>query len=98
MLFQFNFCNQGPQTRTLRLETNDGGPAQFNISAVLPGTENAVAGITFEPHEGVAPADVRVTVSSEVVGNLQGSAEFELHIESDAANITQPASIFASVS
>ena len=97
LLFQFNFCNQEPQTRMLRLETNDGGPATFDISAVIPGTSTVVPGITFEPHQGVAPADVRVTVSSEVIGNLQGTAQFETNIVSDAANLPQPASIFANV-
>ena len=97
LLFEFDFCNQEPQTRTIRIDTNDGGPAEFSIRAVLPGTETVVPGITFEPHQGVAPAEVRMTVSAGVIGNTQGTAEFELRIISDAVNLVQPASIFVSV-
>jgi uncharacterized protein (TIGR03437 family) len=96
LLFEFNFCNQEPQTRTLRLETNDGAPAEFFLTATR--ADGTIAtGINFEPHQGVAPADVRVTVSSAAVGALEGSAEFKINIVTDAANIPQPASIFASV-
>jgi uncharacterized protein (TIGR03437 family) len=97
LLFEFDFCSQEPQTRTLRIETSDGGPAEFSIRAVVPGTQISVPGITFEPHQGIAPAEVRMTVSAGVIGNVQGTAEFELSIVSDAVNLTQPASIFVSV-
>lgn len=96
LLFEFNFCNQEPQTRTLRLDTNDGAPAEFFLTATR--ADGSIAtGINFEPHQGVAPADVRVTVSSAAVGALEGSAEFQINIVTNAANIPQPASIFASV-
>jgi len=97
LLFEFDFCSQEPRTRTLRIETSDGGPAEFSIRAVVPGTQISVPGITFEPHQGIAPAEVRMTVSAGVIGNVQGTAEFELSIVSDAVNLTQPASIFVSV-
>lgn len=97
LLFEFDFCNQEPQTRTLRIDTNGGGPAEFSIRAVFPGTQTVIPGVTFEPHQGVAPAEVRMTVSAGVIGNVQGTAEFELSIVSDAVNFTQPASVFVSV-
>ena len=96
LLFQFDFCNEQPQSKTFRLETNDGGPAEFFLTAVRSDGTPA-SGINFEPHQGVAPADIRVTVSSEAVGGLEGSAEFQIVITSNAVNTQQPASIFATV-
>ena len=96
LLFEFNYCNEQPQSKTFRLETNDGAPAEFVLTAVRPDGTPA-SGINFEPHQGVAPADIRVTVGSEAVGALEGSAEFQIIITSNAVNTQQKASIFVSV-
>ena len=71
LLFQFDFCSQGTQTRVLRLESPDGSSASFRLSATdmdgLP-----AFGISFEPSQGQTPAEVQVTVAPSAVGNAQG--------------------------
>ena len=86
LLYQFDFCTREPMTRTIRLENPTGGaPASFSLS-----TEHfrssARPGVTFEPHQGVTPADVQITVDPGAIGPVQGTTEIPVLIESDAIN------------
>ena len=96
LLFQFDFCSQGTQTRVLRLESPDGSSASFRLSATdmdgLP-----AFGISFEPSQGQTPAEVQVTVAPSAVGNAQGTAEFLVGIETDAVNIPNTSRLFVNV-
>ncbi len=64
LLFQFDFCNQQAQTKTLRIDNAGGAPAQFSLSAAFPGGASA-PGISFEPSQGVTPAEIQVTVFAD---------------------------------
>ena len=96
LLFQFNFCNQQALTRTLRLESA-GAAAEFSISATFPGGAPAAGFISFEPHQGVTPADVQVTIFPGALPPLDGTVALDLNIETDAVNIPAPAQLLVNV-
>ena len=86
LLYQFDFCTREPITKTIRLENPTGGqPAKFSLStAHFPSSSRP--GVTFEPHQGVTPADVRVTIDPGAIGPVQGTTEIPVLIETDAIN------------
>jgi uncharacterized protein (TIGR03437 family) len=91
LLFEFNFCARDPQTQTLRIESPDGGSANFQLSEA-----SGQGGLLFEPDHGTTPANVRVTVDPNAVGG-QGTGVFNIAIQTDAVNIPNSVQIFANV-
>ncbi len=85
LLFQFDFCSREPITRTIRLDNPGGAPAKFSLSTEHFRSSSR-PGVTFEPHQGVTPADVRITVDPGAIGPVQGTTEIPVIIETDAVN------------
>ena len=86
LLFQFDFCTREPITKTLRLENPTGGaPARFSLSTAHFNSSGR-PGVTLEPHQGVTPADIKITVDPGAIGPVQGTTEIPILIESDAIN------------
>ena len=84
--FQFDFCTREPMTRTIRLENPAGGaPAKFTLSTAHFRSSGR-PGVTFEPHQGVTPADVQITVDPGAIGPVQGTTEIPVIIQTDAIN------------
>ena len=96
LFFQFDFCNQQPQVQTLRVVSEDGAPARFSLQATFP--SGAIApGISFEPSQGVTPAEVRVTVFPDALPPVDGTIAFEVHLESDAVNVPTATKLLVNV-
>ena len=95
LLFQFDFCSQRPQTKILRIESA-GGPAQFSLQTAFPNGAPA-PGVSFEPSQGVTPAEVRVTVFPDSLPPTGGTVPFEVIINSDAVNVPAVAKLLVNV-
>ena len=96
LFFQFDFCNREVQTQTLRLENPGGKPAQFTLS-VEPQRSSGRPAVRFEPHTGVTPADVRVTLDAGSLGPVQGTHTFPINIETNAVNIPRTGVVLANI-
>ena len=96
LFFQFDFCNRESQTQTLRLENPGGKPAQFTLS-VDPQRSSGRPAVRFEPHTGVTPVDVRVTVDPGALGPVQGTHTFPINIETNAINVPRTGMILANI-
>jgi len=97
LLFQFDFCQKNPVTKTMRLETPPGAaPAQFRLS-VEPFRSSGRPAILFEPHTGVTPMDVQVTVDPGALGPVQGTNLMAVNIETNAVNIPTGTQIISNV-
>lgn len=95
--FQFDFCNQTPITRTIRIENpSNGVPARFSLS-VEPFRSSQRPAILFEPHTGVTPATVQVTVDPGALGPVQGTNAIPIQIDTDAVNIPQTALVISNL-
>lgn len=88
MMFSFDFCNRNPITYMMRIESPNGAPATFSLSAE-PFRSSDRPGVIFEPANGVTPAVVQVTVDPGALGPVQGTNATVVNIETDAANIPQ---------
>ena len=97
LLFQFDFCQKSPVTRTMRFETPPGAaPARFSLS-VEPFRSSGRPAILFEPHTGVTPIDVQVTVDPGALGPVQGTNLMPVIIDSDAVNITTGVQVISNI-
>ena len=96
LFFQFDFCNREAQTQTLRLENPGGKPAQFTLS-VDPQRSSGRPAVRFEPHTGVTPVDVRVTVDPGALGPVQGTSTFPINITTNAINIPRTGTVLANI-
>jgi len=96
LFFQFDFCNREAQTQTLRLENPGGKPAQFTLS-VDPQRSSGRPAVRFEPHTGVTPVDVRVTLDTGSLGPVQGTHTFPINLETNAVNIPRTGMVLANI-
>ena len=96
LFFQFDFCNRESQTQTLRLENPGGKPAQFTLSVDQQRSSGRPA-VRFEPHTGVTPVDVRVTVDPGSLGPVQGTHTFPINIQTNAVNIPRTGTVLANI-
>lgn len=88
LMYAFDFCNRNPITLPMRIESPNGAPATFRLSAE-PFRSSDRPGVIFEPATGVTPAVVQVTVDPGALGPVQGTNATVVNIETDAANIPQ---------
>lgn len=86
LYFGFDFCDRQPITQTLSLRSANGIPAQFSLSAEPLRSNNRVP-ILFEPHTGVTPVDVQVTVDPGGLGPVTGVTGFEVTVDTNAVNV-----------
>ncbi len=96
LLFQFDFCSQRPQTKILRIESPGGAPAGFSLRATFSNGTPA-PGISFEPSQGVTPAEVRVTVFPDSLPPVDGTVPFDVIVDSDAVNVPAVAKLLVNV-
>ncbi len=97
LFFQFDFCNREALSKTIRIDSPPGGaPARFSLS-VEPFRSSGRPAILFEPHQGVTPAVVKVTVDPGSLGPVQGTNSIPINIETDAVNIPQTSLVISNV-
>ncbi len=97
LFFQFDFCNQTPITKMLRIENpTNGVPTRFSLS-VEPFRSSNRPAILFEPSVGVTPAVVKVTVDPGALGPVQGTNAIPIQIATDAVNVPQESLVISNV-
>ncbi len=96
LLFPFDFCNRVPVTKTLRLESPNGQPANFSLSTEHFRSSNRPA-VVFEPHQGTTPADIQVTIDPGSLGPVQGTNTIVVQIDTNAVNVPLETTVVSNV-
>lgn len=97
LIYQFGYCTQLPITKTMLIDTSPGGaPAAFSLSTDMFSSSGRSA-VNFEPHDGVTPAVIKVTVDPGLIGPVQGTTTIPVKIETNSVNVSQSANVITNV-
>lgn len=97
LVYQFGYCTQFPITTTMLIDTSPGGaPAAFSLSTDMFAGSGRSA-VLFEPHDGVTPAVIKVTVDPGLLGPVQGTTTIPINIETNAVNVAQAPLVVANI-